>query len=117
MCYAFNNIKNIRRIKVMAKSFVVTPSSLRSKASELRNANNSFRAQINQLRSQESSLNSMWDGEANDTFHGAFSRDAQQMENFYNEIQKYAAALEEIARNYERTEAQNRCKAQQRTYH
>ena len=58
----------------------------------------------------------MWEGEANDAFHNAFTRDKVQMDNFYNAIQQYAAVLDNIAAKYEAAEATNTNTATTRTY-
>ena len=73
----------------MAKTTIVTTTTLKSKANELKSLNSNFKKQVSALREQEKSLNSMWDGEANTAFHNAFEKDATQMDNFYNAIEKY----------------------------
>ena len=88
----------------MANTITVTTSTLRTKASELRQSNGQLKTQIENLTTEEAALNQMWDGSANDAFHAAFQSDVTQMTNFYNEIEKYAVALEEIASQYETTE-------------
>ncbi len=98
----------------MASTIRVNPSTLRSKASELRGMNNRFRTQIQTLRSQEISLNSMWDGEANEAFHREFSKDCTQFDKFYNAIVKYVSSLNEIAAQYEKAERTNQNTANQR---
>ncbi len=100
----------------MAKTITVTTTTLNSKASELKSLNNNFRSQINNLKSVESSLNSMWDGEANDAFHKAFTKDITQMNNFYNAIEKYVQALQEIAKKYDAAEQKNASTATKRAY-
>ena len=90
-------------------AFMVTSSELKSKANELRNLNAQF-------KSQEGSLVSMWEGEARDAFDMAFKNDKTQMDNFYNLIEQYCAALETIAAKYEAAEARNLSTAQTRTY-
>ncbi len=100
----------------MAKTITVTTTTLNSKASELKSLNNNFRSQINNLKSVESSLNSMWDGEANDAFHKAFTKDITQMNNFYNAIEKYVQTLQEIAKKYDAAEQKNVSTATKRAY-
>lgn len=97
-------------------AFQVTSSQLKAKAGELRDLNNQFKTQKGNLETQESSLMSMWEGEAKNAFDTAFKNDAAQMDNFYNLIEQYCAALENIASKYDMAEAQNVSTAQSRTY-
>ena len=94
----------------------VTAAQLRAQAEVLRNTNSNFKTQVSNLENQELSLKSMWEGEANDAFHAAFSRDKVQMDNFFNAIQQYAAVLENIAAKYEQAEQTNTSTATTRKY-
>lgn len=100
----------------MANTITVNTATLRSKASELRSQNKNFKNQISNLTTQENSLNSMWDGDANTAFHNAFNKDITQMNNFYNAIEKYCTTLEEIAKQYDSTEKANQSIAAKRNY-
>jgi len=97
-------------------AFMVTSGELRSKANELRNLNAQFKTQIGNLETQEGSLVSMWEGAARDAFDMAFKNDKTQMDNFYNLIEQYCAALEAIAAKYDEAEARNLSTAQTRSY-
>ena len=94
----------------------VTASQLKTQAESLRTTNQNFKNRVNNLESTEARLKSMWEGEANDAFHAAFTRDKVQMDNFYNAIQQYAAVLDNIAAKYEAAEATNTNTATTRTY-
>ncbi len=94
----------------------VTAAQLTTGANELENLNQQFRASVSQLESLEGTLNGMWDGEANDAFHRAFTNDKVQMTNFYNAILVYVQRLEEIANRYKTAEAQNKDIAEKRNY-
>lgn len=94
----------------------VSASQLRTKASDLRNLNSQFKSQVGNLESQEQNLVGMWEGEAKNAFHTAFSNDKTQMDNFYQLIEQYCIALENIAAKYEQAEAQNVNTASTRTY-
>ncbi|MBQ7203374.1 MAG: WXG100 family type VII secretion target [Eubacterium sp.] len=94
----------------------VTASQLRAQAEALRTTNNNFKARVGNLESTEAQLKSMWEGEANDAFHAAFTRDKIQMDNFYNAIMQYATVLDNIATKYENAEATNTNTATTRTY-
>lgn len=97
-------------------AFQVTSSQLKAKAGELRNLNGQFKTQVGNLESQEGSLASMWEGEAKNAFDAAFKSDKGQMDNFYNLIEQYCVALENIAAKYDMAEAQNVSTATTRNY-
>ncbi|MCI8521618.1 MAG: WXG100 family type VII secretion target [Lachnospiraceae bacterium] len=94
----------------------VSAAELKAKAGELRNLNSQFKTQVGNLESQEQTLIGMWEGEARDAFNTAFNNDKTQMDNFYNLIEQYCAALENIASKYELAESQNVSTAATRTY-
>ncbi len=96
--------------------FYVTSSELRKKAGRITDLNSQFKSKASQLSQQETALCSMWEGQAKDTFHQAFTRDKQQMDIFYQLIAQYIQALLEIAERYERAEARNREIAATRSY-
>ena len=100
----------------MAHQIQVTTTTLKNKASELKNLNSRFKNQISSLKSSESNLNRMWDGEANDAFHKAFNNDMIQLTNFYNAIEQYVAKLNEIAQAYDKAERTNVNTANTRKY-
>lgn len=97
-------------------AFTVTASQLRTSASELRSLNGQFKSAVGSLESQEGSLAAMWEGEAKNAFHNAFNNDKGQMDNFYNLIEQYCQALENIATKYMQAEQQNLSTAQTRSY-
>lgn len=96
--------------------FKVTASELRKKAGELRTANGRFKSQIGNLESQEGTLNNQWEGDANQAFHNAFLTDKGKWDEFYSLIDKYCAALEQMAVQYDKAEATNTDTATKRTY-
>lgn len=97
-------------------AYQVTLGQLRSKANELRELNGQFKTQVGNLETQEGSLISMWEGPARDTFDRAFKNDKSQMDNFYNLIEQYCVALENIATRYETAESRNVTTAETRSY-
>ncbi len=97
-------------------AFQVTSSELKAKASELRELNAQFKTQTGNLETQEGSLITMWEGSARNAFDTAFKNDKTQMDNFYNLIEQYCVALENIAAKYDMAETQNFSTAQSRTY-
>ena len=100
----------------MASTITVTPAELKTKASELKQFNSSLKTQIEELRAQESTLVGKWEGDAKNAFDAAFKKDATQMDNFYNAIERYVAALLEIAARYESAENANTNIASTRNY-
>lgn len=96
--------------------FSVTPAQLRAKAEELRQSNEQFKNQVVQLNDEEAAVCSMWEGASKDAFNTAFQRDKVQMDNFFNAIAQYIAALETIAQKYEQAESLNTEIATNRTY-
>ena len=98
-------------------SFIqVTSSELRKKAEELKQLNMRFKLQVETIETAEQTLKSMWEGQANQTFHTAFMRDKGQMDGFHGAIAQYIAALLIIAAKYEEAEAKNTATASARNY-
>lgn len=96
--------------------FQVTSQELRNAAERISDLNSQFKERALQLSEQETSLCSMWEGQAKDTFHQAFMRDRQQMDAFVQLINQYVQALLEIAVRYEQAENRNREIAAARSY-
>ncbi len=97
-------------------SFIqVTAKELKSRAEELKALNNNFKTQTETLKSTEEALRTMWEGEANNSFHNAFVRDKTQMDSFKQAIDQYITALLTIASRYEEAEARNTATAMGRT--
>ena len=100
----------------MAKSITVTTATVTKKSGELKSLNSNLKKQISSLRTAEKALNSMWEGDANNAFHKAFEKDATQMDNFYNAIEKYISSLDTIVKTYEKAEKTNVSTANKRKY-
>lgn len=94
----------------------VTASQLTAKAGELKQLNATFKNKVNSLEETEATLAGMWEGEAKEAFHKAFTSDKTQMNNFYNAIEQYVAVMEELATRYANAEAQNVQTANARNY-
>ena len=94
----------------------VTTATLRTKADELSQLNEQFRNAVNALSEEEQALRTGYEGESSNAFHAAFSKDIIQMNNFYNAIERYVAALQEIASRYETAENTNTSIATERKY-
>lgn len=97
-------------------SFITTPAQLRAKAEELSSLNNSFKMNVSELEAEEQNLMGMWEGQAKEAFHQAFSSDKIQMTNFSTLIEKYVASLITIAAKYEEAERINTETATARKY-
>ncbi len=63
---------------------------------------------------QEASLAGMWEGEAQQAFRSTFNNDKAQFDAFYNVIEQYATALDNIATEYDNKEALNQSLAASR---
>lgn len=96
--------------------FNVSTSQLREGANNLSEKNQHFVSGIAELESLKASLDSMWDGTANDSFNNAFIKDIEQMRLFTTTINTYVTTLNEIAARYDKAEAQNTETAVRRTY-
>ena len=94
----------------------VTSARLRSAAGELQNLNGQFQSRARELQGKEQALCQMWEGQAKEAFHGAFTKDSQQMDAFYRLINQYIQAMLEIAARYEQAEVRNAQTAAARTY-
>ncbi len=94
----------------------VTASQVRTTATSLREYNQNFSAQVQNLQDSEESLNSMWEGQAKDAFHAAFSSDKQYMTQFHGLVEKYCEALDSIAEQYESAERINAEMARTRSF-
>ena len=96
--------------------FQVTSAELKKRAEQLKGLNSRFRTGVDSLQSTEQTLKSMWEGEANDAFHTAFTRDKGQMDQFHAVIEQFIEALLIIAAKYEAAENKNISVATTRSY-
>lgn len=94
--------------------FRVTSRMLRQKAQELQQLNSQFKNYVGGLVSQEASLATMWEGEAQKAFRTAFNNDRQQFDQFHEGIKQYIQALLNAAEQYEKAETANVTTAQTR---
>ncbi|MDD2980436.1 MAG: WXG100 family type VII secretion target [Hespellia sp.] len=96
--------------------FRVSVQELKAKSDELRTLNSQFKSAVGELESTEANLASMWEGEAKNTFHNAFTSDKVQMDNFYNAIEVYVQKLDAIINRYIQAENNNITIANERKY-
>lgn len=66
----------------MAQRFRVTPSEMRRKADELETLNNKFKAEVTNLKSDNTVLGRQWEGDARNKFNQEFLKDAQKFDEF-----------------------------------
>ena len=96
--------------------FSVTISQLQSKAEELEQLNHTFDSMVKNLQETEAALGNMWEGEAKNGFHTAFTNDMTQLRNFYNAIIAYINALRQAIAKYIEAENKNVETASTRKY-
>lgn len=87
--------------------FTVTATELNNKAGELERLNKSLEQKIQALEQENSSLASMWEGDAKEAFSTSFTADKAKMMLFHTEIGKYVASLRNIAAKYQAAESAN----------
>lgn len=94
----------------------VTSAEVRKKADELKTLNGQFRSKVADMETCELNLTSMWEGDAKQAFHTAFGNDKAQWDQFYQLIEQYVVALNNIATEYDNKETMNVNIATQRNY-
>ena len=87
--------------------YQVDSRQLRNKKDELLNLSQRFRQEKETLCAREESLRSMWEGEANESFHAGFIRNTGQMEAFIEVVRQYANVMESVADRYDVAEIRN----------
>ena len=87
--------------------FQISSNELRRKEEELMGLLQKFDSQKEELTSEEITLKSMWQGEANESFHEAFIKDLGQMESFIEIVTNYAVVMGNIADRYDSAESRN----------
>lgn len=77
---------------------------MESARSELTECNKQFLNEIENLTLVETTLCSLWEGSAKSAFHDRFLSDVQQLRAFFNLINRYVQALEQITSNYRKAD-------------
>jgi len=93
-----------------------TIAQMRSASDDLKSSNEQFKSKVDELNTSEGKLNSSWEGPANDAFHSAFTKDYQQMLNFYQAMQQFITVLDNSIELYVRAETKNTDVATSRKY-
>lgn len=96
--------------------YTVTIQQITAAIETLTQLNSEFKTATSNLETTEGQLCSMWEGEARDTFDGAFKKDKVQMDNFYNAIQQYINVLTQTKEKYLAAEQANTETASTRNY-
>ncbi len=90
----------------------VNPKELEQEANNLLNMKNNLKSEVDALAKLENALSQMWEGPAREEFHTYFSKDYDQMVQFYNLIEQYARTLLNIAQDYDSAETKSKLIAQ-----
>ena len=87
--------------------YQVDSRQLRTKKDELMTLLQRFSSEKDNLILNETALRSMWEGEANENFHNAFTKNAQMMDSFSELLRQYVSVMESIADRYDMAEEKN----------
>ncbi len=87
--------------------YQINSTLLRGKKDELAGLCQRFIREKENLCAVELSLGAMWEGAANEQFHSAFMKNAQQMDSFASLIGRYIGVIERIADRYDAAETKN----------
>ena len=88
-------------------NILVNSNQLRSAADALEQLNAQFKTAITNLNTDENTLASQWEGDAQKAFRTAFQKNYQQFEEFHKGITEYINTLRTIAQTYDNTEDKN----------
>lgn len=91
----------------MASTITVTPQELKRIAEELRQYNESYKRQLEEMVVIKNSLNTKWEGTAKEAFNKKFEERATLFDAFHIAIQGYISVLLSIAERYENVERRN----------
>lgn len=91
---------------------IANPKELETQANELLGMKSNLKCEVDYLAKLENSLSQMWEGPARDEFHTYFTKDYNQMIQFYNLIEQYAKTLLNIAAEYDKAETASKIIAQ-----
>lgn len=91
----------------MANKIMVSTTELRNKAETLQQQNQQLMKALEELRSQEQTLSTQWEGDAQQAFRASFQKDMQKFQEFTKGISEYVNALNAIAKEYDAAEARN----------
>jgi len=84
--------------------FKVTPTVLRTKASDLETLSNRFNNEVGKLREANTALGTKWEGDSRNKFNEEFLKDAEKFELFRNGVNAFVQQLRNAADEYDKTE-------------
>ena len=87
--------------------YQIDSRQLRSKKDELTGLSQRFIREKEALGAKEIALKAMWEGEANESFHAGFMKNAGQMDAFIEVVQQYLNVIETVAQRYDMAEQRN----------
>ena len=87
--------------------YQIDSNRLRNKKDELACLVQRFRQEKEALCENESMLRSMWEGEANDSFHTKFINSAAQTDAFIELVSRYIEVIGSVAQRYDTAEQIN----------
>ena len=87
--------------------FVKSSADLSNVSSQLRTLNGKFKESADGIRREHRELTTKWEGEASDAFRDNFKKEEPALTNFYQAIEEYAKALDQIRQKYETYEKKN----------
>ncbi len=87
--------------------YQIDSKSLRAKREELIGLVARFRSEKETLMSKESALLSMWEGDAQTTFHSGFVKNSGMLDAFAEVVDRYIGVMEAVADRYDAAEQKN----------
>lgn len=92
----------------MAEIYVNGSSSLQEVIDQLTQLNTSFREKAENIRAEQRTLTTKWEGDASTAFQEHFQQEEPNFENFATTIDEYIEGLKRILESYEQAEEQNK---------
>ena len=92
----------------MAEIYVQSSSALQQIIEQLRNLNNEFRIRADDIRTEQNTLTTKWEGDASEAFQENFRKEEPNFATFMEAIEEYIQGLMEILSQYEATEEKNK---------
>ena len=91
----------------MAEIYVSSSSALQGVIDNLTQDNAKYLEMVERLVAEAKNLASKWEGEASTAFQDKFNAEQAKYQAFYEGIQQYITALQEILAKYEAAESSN----------
>ena len=91
----------------MAEIYVQSSNALQGIIDQLVNLNGEFRRKADDIRMEQNTLTTKWEGDASKAFQENFHKEEINFVNFAAAIDEYIEALRRILAEYESAEARN----------